>query len=116
MAQSSKEGQIFLAIQAIQRDPKLSTRAAAKIYNVPRTTIGDRLSGISSRRDTPANSRKLTNSEEKAIIQYILDLDSRAFPVRLRHVEDMANLLLAQRVAERVGVNWASNFVSGKKS
>ena len=103
-----------MAIQAIQRDPKLSTRAAAKIYNVPRTTIGDRLSGISSRRDTPANSRKLTNSEEKAIIQYILDLDSRAFPPRISSVEDMANQLLAERDALgalRVGTNWAFNFI-----
>ena len=49
------------------------------------------------------------------IVERILDLDSQAFLVRLQHVKDMANLLLGQRVAERVGVNWASNFVRRQK-
>jgi hypothetical protein len=121
MGPSSKDSQLLLAIEAIRKDTNLSARAAAKIYNVSKTTLCDRLRGVRSRRDIPANSRKLTNSEESAIIQYILDLDSRAFPPRLSEVEDMANLLLATRNASdasnasqsppTVGVNWASKFV-----
>ncbi|KAJ3551518.1 hypothetical protein NPX13_g11344 [Xylaria arbuscula] len=114
MERPSKEAQLLLAIQAIQKDPTLSVRAAAKIYNVPETTLRDRQRGILPRRDIPANSRKLTDSEEKAIVQYILDLDSRAFPPRLSSVEDMANRLLAERDASgalRVGINWASKFI-----
>ena len=117
MGSSLNEGQLLLAIQAIQKDPKLSIRKAANIYNVSRVTIAKRLSGIPSRRDISANSRKLTDSEEKVIIQYIIDLDSRAFPPRISDVGDMANLLLAQRDASdpctpiRVGVNWATNFI-----
>ena len=68
-----------------------------------------------TRADIIPKLRKLTFTEKNTIVDRILDLDSRAFPVRLRHVEDMANLLLAQRVAERVGVNWASNFVRRQK-
>ena len=45
------------------------------------------------------------------IVQYILDLDSRGFPRRLIAVEDMANQLLAERDASKVGKRWASNFV-----
>ncbi|RKK17113.1 hypothetical protein BFJ66_g18036, partial [Fusarium oxysporum f. sp. cepae] len=48
---------------------------------------------------------------ESTIIQYVLDLDSRSFPPRLRDVEDMANKLLADRDAPPVGKRWASNFV-----
>ena len=80
-------------------------------------TLSRRLRGIPSRRGISANSRKLTNSEESAILQYIIDLDLRAFPPRLSMVEDMANILLATRNAsdvsdiQRVRVKWASNFV-----
>jgi hypothetical protein len=64
-----------------------------------------------SRRDIAANSRKLTDLEERAIVQYVLDLDSRSFPPRLRYVEDMANKLLADCDASPVGKRWASNFI-----
>jgi hypothetical protein len=57
------------------------------------------------------NSRKLSDQEEDAIVQFILDLDSRGFPSRLRFVEEMANSLLADRDAPPVGTRWAHNFV-----
>ena len=108
---SSNESQLFLAIQAIQRDPKLSIRKASRIYNVPRTTLQHRMNNKQSRRDSTTNSRKLTDLEESTIIQYILDLDSRGFPPRLAGVEDMANRLLRDRDASPVGKRLASNFV-----
>lgn len=54
---------------------------------------------------------KLTNSEEKAIVKYIFQLDSQGLPPRYANVEDMANQLLAERGGKRVGVRWAKNFV-----
>jgi hypothetical protein len=103
MNNSCKESQILLATQAIQRDPNLSVRAAAKIFKVPRTTLGTRLNGTMSRHDSTPNSQKLTNLEEKTIVQYILNLDSRSFPPRLYEVEDIANQLLGERDAPKVG-------------
>ena len=99
METSSKEARILLAIQAKQKDPSLSLRATAKIYNVSFITLQKRLNGVPARCDIPANSRKLNNSEESAILQYIINLDLRAFPPRLYMVEDMANILLATRNA-----------------
>ncbi|KAL9572022.1 hypothetical protein ACKAV7_003739 [Fusarium commune] len=64
-----------------------------------------------SQRDTTPKSRKLSDLEEQAIIRFILDLDSRGFPPRLRGIEEMANRLLADRDAPPVGKRWASNFV-----
>ena len=77
------EAQLLLALQAHKGDPKLTTRGAAKIYNVPRTTLRRRMNNICSRHDTVSNARKLTDLEESTIIQYVLDLDSRTFPPRL---------------------------------
>ncbi len=103
MASTAKENQLLFAIQAIQSDKNLSCRAAAKLYNVPETTLRHRMNGQRARQDTRANSLKLKELEENALLQYILNLDARGFPPRLADVEDMANVLLAERDAGRVG-------------
>ena len=105
------EAGIILALQALEKNPKLSYRKAASIYNVSRTTLQARRDGRTSRRDCTANLKKLTNSEERAIVKYILQLDSQGLPPRYLHVEDMANKLLSERSTRRVGVRWAKNFV-----
>ena len=69
MGRSLNKGQLLLAIDAIRKDPNLSMRSIAAIYNVPRTTLRYRKAGMLSRRDIPANSRKLTDSEESVITQ-----------------------------------------------
>jgi Tc5 transposase DNA-binding domain len=50
----------------------------------------------------------ITPYEKEAIVQYILDLDSRGFPPRPRDVQEMADLLFAERDASPVGKNWAT--------
>ena len=59
------------------------------------TTLYQRIAGRASRHSIIANSYKLTNSKESAIVTYIIDLDIRIFPPRLSVIEDIANLLLA---------------------
>jgi hypothetical protein len=108
---SNQEGRIDLAKQAIKEGQIQSIRAAAEVYDVDETTLRYRIHGRPPRSDCIPNSRKLTPYEEEAIVQYILDLDSRGFPPRPRDVEDMANLLLAERGASPVGKNWATNFI-----
>jgi hypothetical protein len=111
MPQSSNEARIFLALQALQNNPKLSLRRAADIYQVKYWTLYRRQDGIQSRRDTIPNARKLSDLEEQTIVQFILDLDSRGFPSRQRFVEEIANSLLADRNAPPVGKRWAHNFI-----
>jgi hypothetical protein len=111
MSQSNTEANTLLALQALQNDPKLSLRRASSIYGVKEQRLRRRQNGIQSRRDTIPNSRKLSDLEEQIVVQFILDLDSRGFPPRLRGVEEMANRLLADRHASPVGKRWASNFV-----
>jgi hypothetical protein len=66
---------------------------------------------MTSRRDSTPNSQKLTPKEETAIVRHILDLDSRGFPPRPQYVQEMADLLLAERDATPVGKNWTTNFI-----
>ena len=111
MRRKSDENNIILACQAMEKDPKLSARAAAAVYNVDFSTLCRRRRGQSSRQDSRTNSRKLTDLEERTIVQYVLNLDTRAFPPRLVRVEAIANQLLRDRDAPPVGKNWTSNFV-----
>ena len=105
------ENRILLAIQAIKKDPDLSRRKVAKIYNISLNTLCERLNGRQPRHNIMPNSRKLVDIEESCVVRYILELDSQGLPPRLSNVEDMANRLLDQRGASRVGRNWTSNFV-----
>ena len=103
MSQSNIEAKTLLALQALQNDPKLSVRRAASIYEVNEHRLRRRQKGIQSRRDWINPSCRLSNLEEQIIIQFILDLDSRGFPLRLCGIEEMANRLLADRNALPVG-------------
>ena len=95
----------------LKKYSKLSLRAAAKLYSVPYTTLYHRRVGRPARRDSTPNSRRLTDSEEKAIVQYIIVLSERAFPPRLASVEDMAKKLLYVYDAPPISKLWAYNFV-----
>ena len=103
---SGNEGYITLAIQAFEKDASLSMRGAAKLYDVPRTTVRRRRARTISRRDYTSLTKKITQSEESAIIKRVLDLDLRRFLPIKAIVQDMANKLLAERGGNLVGINW----------
>ena len=111
METSSKEARIILAIEAIRKSKNLSITKAAKLYTVPRSTLRDRINGRSNQMETRANSHNITELEEEVIVLYILDMDSRGFPPKLKNVEDIANHILESRGAKRVGKLWVHRFV-----
>ncbi len=111
MPQKKDESRVILALQAMQNDPKLSARAAGKLYSVDHQKLCRRKRGMPSRCDISANLRKMTDLEESILVQYILDLAAKGFPPRLSVVGDIANRLLVTRDALPVKTRWASNFV-----
>ncbi|OQD91366.1 hypothetical protein PENVUL_c284G00185, partial [Penicillium vulpinum] len=109
-----QEGRILLAIQAFKNKEISSIREVARVFNIPRTTLRDRLSGHTERSTTRANSHKLTEIEEESLRKWILSMDSRGAAPRPATVREMANLLLQQRgitPALSVGENWVTNFI-----
>jgi hypothetical protein len=103
MPQSHIEANTLLALQALQNNPKLSTRRAANIYQFNEHRLRRRQQGFQSRRDTMPNSRSLSNLEEDTLLEFIIDLDSRGYPPQLSGIEQMANRLLDARDEPRVG-------------
>ena len=74
---SNREGRIQLALSAYNAHQFRSLRRAADAFNVPSATLTRRYRGIPFRLESPANSHKLTTTQEQTIVQYILDLDWR---------------------------------------
>jgi hypothetical protein len=109
-----QEGRLLLAISALKNQEIRNVREAARVYNVPCTTLRRRLSGQKSCTETRGSNYKLTKNEEESLVRWILSLDRRGAPPRQSHVQEMANILLAQRGTmpiQQVGEKWVYNFI-----
>ena len=110
---SYKEGRLELAIQAYQQGKFQSYRAAAKAYDVPRSTLQTRIAGTQVQLGSTSKNRLLTPTEEEILKQQILSMDRRGMPPTLESVRRMAGLLATQHgYTAPVGKCWARNFVS----
>ncbi|EED16700.1 transposon, putative [Talaromyces stipitatus ATCC 10500] len=98
-----QEGKILLAISDLKNGKIRSVLRASEIYQIPRTTLRDRLNGIEYRGEKRAN--------KESLLKWILDLDKRGLPPRPSLVEDMADLLLSQRGNRHVSERWVYRFV-----
>lgn len=87
-----QEGRILLAISAIKnRENPLTIRKAARLYDVPFTTLQNRLRGTIAQIERRPSGHKLTITEEETLLQWILSRDRRGMPPRPAAVQDMAN-------------------------
>ena len=109
-----QEGQIALAMQAIQKNQISSIRKAAKFYNVPLSTLSTRLRGTQSKRGSKAINRLLLPAEEESLIKWILLMEKRGFPPFLINVKRMAQTLLERRdntkKSRSIGKLWVYHF------
>lgn len=103
-----------MALQAYKNGQIKSLRAAAQLYDVPKTTLQNRATGMASRVEKRWHSHKLTQLEEDSLSKWILSMDSRGAAPRPSTIREIANILLATRgesLATTVGENWVSSFV-----
>ena len=103
MELTSNQSRLLIASQALESDPNLKIREAARVYTVPRTTLTNRRNGDQAQGSANSKKRKLTKLEEEAIVQRVHELDAQGFPPRMSGVEDMAKRLLSERHAPSVG-------------
>lgn len=83
----------MLAISALQKPQIQSIRKAAHDFQVPYTTLKNRLEGRLNQPEKRANSHKLAENEE-SLLHWILSMDWCGAAPRPAHIQDMANLLL----------------------
>lgn len=108
---SSKEGSILLAISAFHSGQCASLSAAAKAYNVSKTTLHRRIHGHPARGDYIPRNTKLSQIEEEVLVNDILKLDAQGLSPSIGLVKDMADTICKARNSPPVGVNWTTTFV-----
>ncbi|KAF5238999.1 hypothetical protein FAUST_5239 [Fusarium austroamericanum] len=111
MMQFADKAQTLLALIALQNDPTLDVTCAAELHQVEEQQLRQRRHGTRSRHDATKKSRQLTRLEEEYMVQFLLDLHARGFPLLLRFIEELANALLADRNEMSVGKRWPHDFV-----
>ncbi|EDN91396.1 hypothetical protein SS1G_00799 [Sclerotinia sclerotiorum 1980 UF-70] len=77
MESNNQEGRILLAIEAINKDQKLSIRKAAKLYNILCTKIQRRMDGTTPCIESRANNHNLTKLEEEVLIQLVSNMQAK---------------------------------------
>ena len=109
---TQEEGRIDLVRSAYVSGQFTSVRRADAAYSVRHQPLSDQLREIAPRQQTRPNCQKLTITEERTVVRYILDLDARGFAPRLSEVADMADQILEARGGTKVGKNWPARLVS----
>ena len=106
-----KESHLVLALEALKKDSKLSIWKAATIYEIPKTSLHNQCTGKQSQSELPANSQKLTDLEEKVILERVLDLDVQGFQTQLSNIWEMADHLQANCNVSHIEPQWVNGFV-----
>ena len=92
---------IRLATQNFINGTEPSVRSAAHTYNIPYTTLGDRLCGLQNRPEAHRGLQLLSVQEEKAIVRLRETLDGWGHPAAIEIPKRFAQSLLP--VQRRVG-------------
>ena len=92
-----------------------SYRALADHGRVPRSTLHARAHDRQSMQKKAERQQYLTPSEDKALVDYFLHMANMGYPVRMKHVPDIAfratqHRSASERPPKPPGKNWAKSF------
>lgn len=107
----SYEGDILLAIQALNSGRVKTPEEAARLFEVSPRTLVARINGIPARADTKRSVEKMTRAQEEELAKALIELDERGFGATRQLVEEMANSILAENDKPPVGKNWVYRFI-----
>ena len=107
------EERIQAAIAALKSKAVPSVRKAALKFNVPRSTLQDRLAGVQPIKISKQSMQRLTPEEEDAIVRTIQQLSLWGWPLTIEGLKALATQLLLQKGDnDPLGHCWYSNFLT----
>ncbi|KAI1006729.1 hypothetical protein K3495_g1485 [Podosphaera aphanis] len=87
-------------------------RAVAKQYSIPFSTFRDRLRGVPDRSARNQNQQRLSSEQEKFIVEWIIEEDTRACPPWHPRGREMATRILeANGDRNPLGKIWIPHFL-----
>jgi hypothetical protein len=114
-----RDSRIESAISAYLTKQYSSIRKAADAFNLPFTTVRDRMAGRNSRIIAHESQQTLSNGEESILIRWITRLTRTGFPASPKLVMEMAEEVRAKRVqltrtrssiTRPIGYSWLQRF------
>ena len=100
--------------QGIPHGVRNTYRALADHHNVARSTFHDRAHGQRSREQKAQSQQYLTPYEEKAVVNFLLQMAEFRQPVWIKHIPLLAFSVARQRSMNKppkpLGKNWARAF------
>src|SRR5437763_6910221 len=118
------EARIQKAIQAMKKYSKSKPRKAARDFDVPRSTLQNRVNGKKARSKAHKNTMNLTHHEESELVRWITMFTTRGYAPRYRTVRELAELIRNRRIFgvndetiqlvnyESFSRDWVSHFMS----
>jgi len=92
-------------------DDGISTKKAAQRYGIPRTTLRDRLHGVSSKADMPQPQQRLSPVQETRLATWILRQESLGYAPSHSQVRSVVEALLKSMDDHKpLGKNWIDGF------
>lgn len=107
---SPSEAVIKAAIQEVKNGK--SIRKSASLYGISRQLLTGRLNGRGSRHEAAAAKKRLTNTQEAGLVDWILFQDQLGCAPTHDQIRQLASkLLLNQESPSELGKNWVYNFI-----
>lgn len=112
-----REQCIQRALQAARDDPDHNITKAAGVEGVSGSTVWDRSRGTHSKLHRLPSHAKLSNEQERVLVQHILRLQQQYRPINYEEIRVLANSLAMENVAvpklfEPIGRNWIERFIA----
>ena len=111
-SKKDRDHRIRSAIACVRKGEKLTVAAAN--FDVPKSTLSQRLRGQKSHREAALSLQRLTPEQEKSVVDWVLleEQCGRA-PLSKRKVASFAECILrAQEDHTHLGGNWVDKFIS----
>jgi len=86
----------------------MSLRDAQSAFEIPSSTLWDRMQVAKPHFITHTEQQKLTPTDEKAVVRLISRLENCSFPPCIEHVKQAAESIIQASVGER----WITRFLN----
>ena len=97
------------AIRAVVQD-NISVRRASELYNIPRSTLADRITGRVLPGAKSGPPKVLTDEEEEELVSFLCRLSDIGYPKTRRQVVDLVNQIAVSRGRPEISMSWWDSF------
>jgi len=114
----AKEEHLQAAVLAYQTALKsneiMSIRQVAQLFQVPRSTLQNCISGHKSRLEANAEKSWLTDEESKVLVDFLIKAAGQGFPDTKHHLRSQVNEIICEKLGDpsfSVGERWVDRWL-----